>query len=752
MFEFKGPSNSLSRIVLTRFRSRFSSDLIVTIVVAVALFAYMRLVVDYALQFPQYDDFPNLVSWAVSFSQANSLSDCVSLFARAQWGHEQLFIKVFLAPLLAMRGKLLSLSALIIAGNLIWCIGVFFLMAIGYRISSFSERGDGVSKTYWLLLPVALVCLSPLTYDSISFAAGSNNFAYLAFALAAIYFVKIRRSWALILSIVLAGFSALSSVPGFIVFLSLMLVLVLQKRWRPFATVGAVLIVLAVLNTFVGAKNPPVGAILQQGTLHLFKYFLLFLGGMVGNMWLMGGYFLGGLLLLFWIVALIWTGVFSSSGARINPTVIGLAAFCILVAPGAVLGRSRLGLAQAVSSRYALISAILFFATYYAVIQLFPRLWRYIIPAMIVVSAAFNILCYWLYIPGMESQWNMTIWDARRYFYESDITAPPVTTLDHAFKKGIMDRAQIEASIDNAKPILQPPVRNMIDWKSNDTMVGSLESVGEAPELIEFVGWAGIEGMDLLQAKRWLVLDNDQDRFIVPATPMFRVLPGTSSRLAWSGFAAFVDPDLLPPGGYRSGLHLRLGSRTGTIMFPGKYLLAGRAFELLGLWKTPYGNVSLEIDDDSRFVVHEGNNKLTLMLAPTSITIPSLNKEGRVSPDRIRIEWSDGSVWTRIHAFDRKPSTSAARFLGQWYYLGKACSIEFSRPAYETRVTPRRLIFSNDGTFWIDEGLTLINDGGARAQGAIQGRMIDAEVWKTKGELSSDGHTLKWSNGTVWYR
>jgi hypothetical protein len=373
---------------------------------------------------------------------------------------------------------------------------------------------------------------------------------------------------------------------------------------------------------------------------------------------------------------------------------------------------------------------------------------------MIVASAAFNILCYWLYVPGMQSQWNMTIWDARRYFYEGDVTAPAVTDLDRAFKKGVMDRAQIKGSMDNAKPILQPLVRNTtFHLKSNDAMVGSLESVGEAPGLVEFVGWAGIRGMDLLRAERWLVLDNDEERFLVPATPMFRVLPGNPRR-AWSGFAAFVDPNLLRPGGYRVGVHLRLGSRAGTIMFPGKYLLAGRAFELLGSWKTPNGNVSLEIDDDSRLVVHERDNKVTLMLDAASITIPSLNKDGRVSADRTHIEWSNGSVWTRIKlAFERNPSNArAAHFLGRWYILDKGCSIEFGHGANKTRSTAKRLVFSGDGTFWIEEGLILVNEHGARAPAAIRGRAIRAEDWNTKGELSPDGHTLNWSNGTVWHR
>jgi len=157
--------------------------------------------------------------------------------------------------------------------------------------------------------------------------------------------------------------------------------------------------------------------------------------------------------------------------------------------------------------------------------------------------------------------------------------------------------------------------------------------------------------------------------------------------------------------------------------------------DLLGSWQTPNGTVNIVTNDDSIFfLIDRQSNKLAVTIQPSRLHIPSQNNEGQVNTERTRIDWSDGSAWTRSSpAFEHNPKYQAvAKLLGQWYIAEERCTIEF--------------------TDLDNRELSLVNEHRARAPATLRGRTINAVDSKIQGELSPDGRIISWSNGTVWHR
>jgi hypothetical protein len=156
---------------------------------------------------------------------------------------------------------------------------------------------------------------------------------------------------------------------------------------------------------------------------------------------------------------------------------------------------------------------------------------------------------------------------------------------------------------------------------------------------------------------------------------------------------------------------------------------------LLGPWQTKNGPVTLVAGDDARFfVLDDQGNRLEVAIQPSKIYVPSQNNEGRLNTARSTIDWNDGSIWTRIPpGFENDPKYRAvAGLLGQWYYDGKRCRIEFSGLE--------------------DNELLLVNEQGQAPFATLRGRTIYASVWRIHGDLSADGKIINWSNGTIWRR
>ena len=107
--------------------------------------------------------------------------------------------------------------------------------------------------------------------------------------------------------------------------------------------------------------------------------------------------------------------------------------------------------------------------------------------------------------------------------------------------------------------------------------------------------------------------------------------------------------------------------------------------------------------------------------------------QGTLSPDGNRINWSNGTYWARCQSGGgghRPPNLD-----GTWYRDGNrslACSIRQRK-----------------------KNVRLTNETGQTATGKIDGRRHVTTNWsgtQIGGNISPDGNTINWDNGTSWSR
>lgn len=108
---------------------------------------------------------------------------------------------------------------------------------------------------------------------------------------------------------------------------------------------------------------------------------------------------------------------------------------------------------------------------------------------------------------------------------------------------------------------------------------------------------------------------------------------------------------------------------------------------------------------------------------------------GTLNPRGNRIDWSNGTFWTRCESDGGGGRRRRISLNGNWYPNGNrslSCSIQERRG-----------------------NLQLQNETGDRATGSFDGRRQIMTNWagtRITGSVSRDGNRIDWSNGTYWIR
>ena len=108
---------------------------------------------------------------------------------------------------------------------------------------------------------------------------------------------------------------------------------------------------------------------------------------------------------------------------------------------------------------------------------------------------------------------------------------------------------------------------------------------------------------------------------------------------------------------------------------------------------------------------------------------------GALNPGGTRIDWSNGTFWTRCDSNGGGGRRRRISLNGNWYPNGNrslSCSIQERKG-----------------------NLQLQNESGARAAGSFDGRRQITTNWsgtRITGSVSKDGNRIDWSNGTYWIR
>jgi hypothetical protein len=113
---------------------------------------------------------------------------------------------------------------------------------------------------------------------------------------------------------------------------------------------------------------------------------------------------------------------------------------------------------------------------------------------------------------------------------------------------------------------------------------------------------------------------------------------------------------------------------------------------------------------------------------PRNLVIRSLGITGEVSKSGRRINWTNGTEWTR----EARNPDSGGNLSGRWFRNGQ----------------PARIDVAADG-----RNFTIVNEWGLRATGYLtRSGELKVPAWLVTGYLSRNGQRISWSNGTEWTR
>lgn len=158
---------------------------------------------------------------------------------------------------------------------------------------------------------------------------------------------------------------------------------------------------------------------------------------------------------------------------------------------------------------------------------------------------------------------------------------------------------------------------------------------------------------------------------------------------------------------------------------------SGSAAGLDGQWYHNGKPTQILVAPDNRSITivnEQGQRSDGYASTNQDLIIPSLGISGRVSENRKRITWTNGTEWTRTGA-GVLPSFGLG---GPWFHDGKSTRIEVT----------------NEG-----RNFTIINEQGNRSNGFINGKGELKVPWlELTGYLKDNGQRISWSNGTTWTR
>jgi hypothetical protein len=157
----------------------------------------------------------------------------------------------------------------------------------------------------------------------------------------------------------------------------------------------------------------------------------------------------------------------------------------------------------------------------------------------------------------------------------------------------------------------------------------------------------------------------------------------------------------------------------------------GAAAYLDGRWYHDGKPTRILVAPDGRSITitnEFGHNSDGYANGPHHLVIPSLGITGVVNGKGRRINWTNGTEWTR----DANNPDFSGNLGGRWFRNGQ----------------PAKIDMASDG-----RNFTITNEWGLPATGYVS-RSGELQVpgWRVTGRVSKNGHKISWSNGTEWTR
>jgi len=329
----------------------------------------------YMPNIPFLDDYDVILHFILKYQNADSFWTSLSLFFEQHNEHRIAFGKLITLLVYHIWGQL-DLRLLTFLGNL----GLIGCLLVLYKMISIEQRDK-----FLYFVPISLLLFQFQYVETILWAmAALSNIFVLFFALLSLHMLNTEGRLNFLVAFLLAVLASFTQGMGIFTFAAAALLLVVKKNVRRFV-VWLFLSGMVLGLYFVNYQKPPEnpGITIFVAPLSTFKYFVTFLGSSFPFP------FFAGLFFIAFFLFMTWKGYFKKNSAVYCGLVL-----IFLAAAAAALTRSNLGVEQAISSRYRIVSVLMPIFTYIFLVENYQdrNFKRFIFPVALIGSLVFNIL------------------------------------------------------------------------------------------------------------------------------------------------------------------------------------------------------------------------------------------------------------------------------------------------------------------------------------------------------------------------
>lgn len=354
---------------------------------------YYLTVIRYSSNIPIADDFDAVLDFLNNFLEVSSLHDKIALIFSQHNEHRIVFTRLTVVAEYYLLNTI-NFKILIMIGN-IGLIGILIVIFLSYNKRSL----------IWFI-PVVFILFEPQYFGAIFFAMGTiQNFYVLLFAFLSLYFLARDGSVNFITAAVFGVMSTFTSGNGILCFIAGALSLLIQRRFKFLAIWLSImsLNILIYLNGYVPpADHPNIirTLITQPGTAAV--YFIVLPGTAFYLPFKMdNAEIFSPALLVPMVMGVLLSAVFIYLTIKKyylkNTAIYSFIVFILLSEALTAAGRSGFGVANALSTRYAIMSVLLVIFSYIAFIETIDgeTIRRYF---HLVLAAAISFNCLAFYI------------------------------------------------------------------------------------------------------------------------------------------------------------------------------------------------------------------------------------------------------------------------------------------------------------------------------------------------------------------
>ena len=522
---------------------------------AVIGIVHIVIVLKYAANLPDWDDYDAVLRFAANFVQEeDSMVRLKSIFSQHN-EHRIAFDRIIILLNLLIAGSI-NFKTLIILGNVL-LFALFFLIAKIFK--------KHLAPHYLLFVPVPFLLFNLASFENYLWAMASlQNIGVILFSLLSLYLLFRSEDLRLpdfFLSLLFAVMATYTSGNGMLVLVIALAALILRKQKVHLIVIWAAATILFISLYFYGytsvSQHPAALDTLISKPDQLISHFFVLVGRISGT--LTGAIFLGfGTVVTF--LVLIITKFRNSKSHLLYFCLFFLFASCCVTS----LSRAGFGVHQAMAVRYTLYSVLIIIFLYFLLIKELGYAIARTIPwalACAAVALYVYVDSYRFYLMDVVERHKKLVHGAACFYEGNRYSYLSYPDQDEA--KRILDesaKAGIYSIPFTTYADIQSRSRSFELPDETDNIDYSFEFTPDSGLLFIDNGWAYIEGLPTDRMNTFVVLRGAQHAYVFDTYKHFRpdvTAAKNAGYLDFSGFSLFVDPSRIEPDQYDVGLLIK---------------------------------------------------------------------------------------------------------------------------------------------------------------------------------------------------